>query len=141
MKKVILTSLMLVGVFISSYGQNSNITVKVSEIEKTKGPIYFMLYKSSEGFPSENDKAYKSGKVENYGSNATYTFKDVPKGEYAVAFYQDENNNGEMDSNFLGIPKESVGASNMTGFGKPSFKKSKFKLEGSDKSLYLKFVM
>jgi uncharacterized protein (DUF2141 family) len=47
----------------------------------------------------------------------------VPKGSWAVLVYQDENGNGELDRNFIGIPKENYGFSrNAAGkFGPPSF--------------------
>jgi uncharacterized protein (DUF2141 family) len=47
----------------------------------------------------------------------------VPKGSWAVLVYQDENANGELDRNFIGIPKENYGFSrNAAGkFGPPSF--------------------
>jgi len=36
----------------------------------------------------------------------------IPPGTYAIACYHDENDNGKLDTNFLGIPKEGTGASN-----------------------------
>jgi len=33
-------------------------------------------------------------------------------GKYAVSVFHDENSNGKLDTNFLGIPREGVGASN-----------------------------
>ncbi|MEO1487101.1 MAG: DUF2141 domain-containing protein [Bacteroidota bacterium] len=141
MKKTILTSFIALIFFAFTSEQTSSITVKVSNIEKVEGPIYFMLYKSKDGFPSDQTKAYRQGKVTHYGTEATFTFDNLPVGEYAVAFFQDENNNGKLDSNFLGIPKESVGASNMTGFSKPSFRKSKFQLGQEQIILELEFVI
>ena len=43
----------------------------------------------------------------------------------------DENRNGKLDTNFLGIPKEGVGASNnpKSRFGPPSFEESMFVLD------------
>jgi uncharacterized protein (DUF2141 family) len=47
----------------------------------------------------------------------------VPKGSWAVLVYQDENGNGELDRNFIGIPKENYGFSKNAAskFGPPSF--------------------
>ena len=140
MKKFIITTVLCLAGHALSNAQSSKITVNVSDIENS-GTIYFMLYKSEDGFPSETEKAYKSGTVKKYGTTTSFTFYNIPYGEYAVAFYQDENGNGKMDSNFLGIPKESVGASNMKGFGKPSFKKSRFELGEKGKTLNLTFVL
>jgi uncharacterized protein (DUF2141 family) len=47
----------------------------------------------------------------------------VPKGTWAVLAYQDENGNGELDRNLIGIPKENYGFSRDAAgrFGPPSF--------------------
>jgi uncharacterized protein (DUF2141 family) len=47
----------------------------------------------------------------------------VPKGTWAVLVYQDENGNGELDRNFIGIPKENYGFSRdaASRFGPPGF--------------------
>jgi len=44
-------------------------------------------------------------------------------GQYAIKVFHDENANGELDINFLGIPKESYGFSNHARgrFGPPPF--------------------
>ncbi len=39
-------------------------------------------------------------------------FDQLAGGEYAIRFFHDENNNGKMDTNWLGIPTESYGFSN-----------------------------
>ena len=36
----------------------------------------------------------------------------IPSGEYALMVYLDENSNGSLDKNFLGIPREPVGFAN-----------------------------
>jgi uncharacterized protein (DUF2141 family) len=47
----------------------------------------------------------------------------VPAGVYAVEAYQDENDNGVLDRNFLGMPKEGMGFSRDAPmrFGPPDF--------------------
>ena len=49
--------------------------------------------------------------------------KGVPPGTWAVVAYQDENANGALDTNFLGIPKEPYGFSRdaRSKFGPPGF--------------------
>jgi uncharacterized protein (DUF2141 family) len=41
----------------------------------------------------------------------SYTFRDVPEGDYAVFAFHDENNNGVLDTGFLGRPLEARGFS------------------------------
>ena len=51
----------------------------------------------------------------------------LPKGDYSVAIYQDVNNDKELNTNLVGIPKEPYGFSNnvMGAFGPPSFEAAK----------------
>lgn len=51
---------------------------------------------------------------------------DVPAGRYAVRVYQDLDEDGRFDMNFLGWPREPYGFSNdaHAWFGKPSFGKA-----------------
>ncbi|MEM7484172.1 MAG: DUF2141 domain-containing protein [Bacteroidota bacterium] len=141
MEKTILMTALLILSFAYGKAQTGNITVNVSDIEKVEGDIYFLIYKKDDGFPKEKEKAYKTGKVSNYKTKASFTFEDIPFGTYAIAFFQDENGNGTLDNNFIGIPKEPVGASNMTSLGRPSFKKCKFQLNSESKEMTLTFVL
>jgi len=60
---------------------------------------------------------------------AVCAFKDVPKGVYGISAFHDENNNGKLDTNFIGLPTEDYGASRDArgSFGPPSFSDAKFR--------------
>ena len=60
-------------------------------------------------------------------------FENVPPGTYALSIIHDSNENGELDSNFFGMPKEGFGFSNdvMGTFGPPSFQKASFTISTS----------
>ncbi|MBD3223321.1 MAG: DUF2141 domain-containing protein, partial [Caldithrix sp.] len=62
--------------------------------------------------------------------SVTIRFKDIAYGSYAVSLIHDENENMELDSNWLGIPKEGIAFSNNVKgrFGPPSFNEAKFEL-------------
>ena len=49
--------------------------------------------------------------------------RDLPPGRYAVTAFHDENGNGELDTNLLGIPSEGYGFANdpHSHFGPPDF--------------------
>ena len=63
--------------------------------------------------------------------HATQTLTVRPAGDYAISLYYDENNNGTLDSNFIGIPKEPVALSNNARpkFGPPKYRDAVFALE------------
>lgn len=58
----------------------------------------------------------------------TVTVPDLPPGRYAIQAYLDENDDHEVDQNFLGVPKEGVGFSNNApfGLGPPTFRRAAF---------------
>ena len=120
---------------------SGSITVTIDGIETKKGQIVFMLFNSNEGFPSETDKAYKTGIVKTFSTNASYTFENIPHGTYAIAVFHDEDGNGKIKKNWIGMPKEPVGASNLTKMSKPNFKKCKFQLEASELSIDMIFIL
>lgn len=69
-------------------------------------------------------------------------FQNLPAGEYAVSVYHDENNNKKMDTNFFGIPKEGVGASNNARghLGPPKYKDAKFLFNGKSQTIQIQIV-
>ena len=68
---------------------------------------------------------------------APWTLDDVPHGTYAVALYHDQNDNDELDTNFLGRPQESYGFSNDARgtMGRPDFEEAAFTLSSDSLSL------
>ncbi len=64
--------------------------------------------------------------------SVTVSADSLAPGEYAIRLFHDQNGNGEMDANMVGIPKEPWGFSNSaTGsFGPPKWKKAKFTIDG-----------
>jgi uncharacterized protein (DUF2141 family) len=56
----------------------------------------------------------------------TVLVKGVPAGTWAVLAYQDENGNGELDRNLVGMPKEAYGFSRDARgkFGPPGFEEA-----------------
>jgi uncharacterized protein (DUF2141 family) len=102
--------------------------VTVKNIKDQKGSIRIGLFTNEKDFlkkPSE-------GKVVKVNAKeVSVIFENLPDGEYAVSVIHDENDNGELDSNAFGIPKEGFAFGNnaMGMFGPPSFDKAKIVLK------------
>lgn len=97
---------------LAGYSQDTGPKVTVQNLEGKSGQIYIAWYNSATAFASKQKAAFmKSIKVS--GQNEVHVpFVAIPPGKYAVAVYLDENGNGIIDKNFLGIPKERYGFSN-----------------------------
>lgn len=118
----------------SKYAQTTEytVTISVSGLENTTGDIIVSLYNRGDGFPQEIKKSIKAQKIAATSKPITATFK-VPTGVYAVSVVHDENKNGDMNKNFLGIPTEGYCFSNnATGFmSPPSFSDASFVVKGN----------
>nr|WP_256261288.1 DUF2141 domain-containing protein [Xanthomonas vasicola] len=63
-------------------------------------------------------------------------FKNLPPGRYGVMINHDENANGKLDTNLIGVPVEGYGFSNNpTGMRKPGFDEIVFDLPASGKRI------
>lgn len=105
------------------------LAVNVSGVKKSEGKISVAVYDESEGF-LKFDKVYMSNSAAAAKGTTQVIIKDLPDGEYALAVFHDKNGNNELDTNFMGIPKEPIGFSKakMKMFGPPCFKECAFAL-------------
>ena len=90
------------------------------------------LYSSAEGYPKKSENAAAHARAAISEKRANCEFTGVAPGTYAVSVFHDENSNGKLDTNFIGMPKEGVGASNNASghMGPPKFSAAAFAFKG-----------
>jgi len=108
----------------------ANITTELVGFRSNQGVARVALFRSADGFPGEPSKALRTAVASIAQRRARTIFSGLAPGTYAVSVLHDENNNGKLDTNWLGIPREGVGASNdaRAMFGPPSFEAAKIVL-------------
>ena len=109
------------------------IHVKILDIRNSTGTVDCALFESEEGFPIEVlHSATNVMVIKIRSTQARCDFEDIPPGKYALAVIHDENMNGKLDVNALGIPTEGYGFSNdaASWFGAPTFKDASFRYDG-----------
>lgn len=118
-----------------SFSQNK-LSIEVSGVPSSDGNIMVALYNTSDSF-LKSDLVYKAGSAHAQEGITQVEIEDIPDGEYAIAIFHDANGNDELDTNWLGIPKEDVGfsKSRMKTFGPPSFKECSFKIASDRNSV------
>jgi len=140
MTKAVLTILVLL-ITGFSYGQNKGtLNVQINKLRNTKGHVLVSLYNKAEGFPRNKKVIFRTEKVKVItGRSVTVSFRKIPYGNYAVAVLHDENQSGDMDYRFFGIPKEGYCFSNnaVPFLSPPSFDQAKFRLNRSEKIIKL----
>ncbi len=114
-------------------GVGAVLTVKVTAIHSTKGKIACTLYRGEAGFPTDPKRSIQQRVCEIEGTVSTCRFDPIPADTYAVACFHDEDSNGKLNSNFIGIPKEGVGVSRDAkgSFGPPKYEDAKFLFSGA----------
>lgn len=113
------------------------LTVEISGFRNNDGVARACLYDNEKGFPLKPEYAIRIVSVGITGNRTMAIFRDVPPGTYAVSVLHDENGNGRMDTNALGLPKEGAGASNNPGsiLGPPGFEDARFTVSGAEKTV------
>jgi uncharacterized protein (DUF2141 family) len=124
MKKLIVSTLLLTASFAFS---QVTINVEVNGLKNNKGQVMIGIYNSDKTFL---EKTFRGNVALIKKNKATATFANMPAGEYAISVFHDENSNGKLDVNFMGIPKEEYAASNgAKGFmGPPKYVDAMFKV-------------
>ena len=105
--------------------------IVIEGVSSSDGVIVVALLDSVEQYAS-GDQMYRSdAKVPIQDGRAEVTFQDIPFGDYALKIFHDENANGELDTNWVGYPKEGFGFSNdaMGQFGPPTFEEAAFEIK------------
>ncbi len=104
------------------------LTIEINDIRSSDGNILLQVF-------DEEQNSIK-GIVESIENNkCTIVIENLKPGKYAFRYFHDENGNNEMETNWMGMPKEGFGLSNNAKglFGPPKFEKWLFELSGNKK--------
>ncbi|MBI5544067.1 MAG: DUF2141 domain-containing protein [Deltaproteobacteria bacterium] len=105
----------------------SDLTVEMTGFRNDRGNAKIALWRSKDGFPADESKAERRYQAPIVGGKATLLVERLEPGDWAIAAFHDENDNGKIDLGLFGIPKEGLGVSRDAKgmLGPPSFKSAK----------------
>lgn len=92
-----------------------------------QGTVGCALFVTDNGFPENDRKAHAAVQVDAATAESGVVvcrFPDIEARQVAVTVMHDRDDDGKLDTNWLGLPKEPYGFSNNVGlgtFGPPSF--------------------
>lgn len=136
-KKVFL----IITFFVLGQNINAQLTIEITNIKEITGRIELGLYNIPETFLSTTEQ-YKLIYQPVKNLSEIIIIDSLPKGSYAISLMQDQNENGEMEKNFFGIPKEPYGFS--TNFrpilSKPDFEDAEFYYDGRNLKLNIELI-
>lgn len=107
------------------------LTVEISGLKSATGNVYIAVYDSDSTWLSEEMvQSKKVGIVDALDGDLVRTELQLPLGSYAISVFYDSDDDGELDTNFIGIPKEPIAMSNNAAgqFGPPKYEDAVFNL-------------
>lgn len=126
--------------FLSSPFLSGLLTLSFTGISQPQGNLYVAIYNRESAF-LKTEEVCSQRIVPVTGNTLTLSLSDLPPGTYAISCFQDVNGNGQLDTNWAGIPQEPFGFSNNVKpqFGPPGWAETKFEhtQRGSSLSIQL----
>ena len=122
---------MLLGACFAAAEPGADLRIEIEGLEQASGSVYISVYDPNDDWLGENTVMRKQVLIEDARRDGlVHVDMDLPPGNYALSMYYDRNHNGEMDTNFIGIPKEPIALSNnaRARFGQPKYKDAVFTL-------------
>ncbi|MDG2381338.1 MAG: DUF2141 domain-containing protein [Pirellulaceae bacterium] len=97
--------------------------IEIAGVQPGKGKIQIAIFDNPHVFPDQA-KALRLAWCAADGETVDVNLSELPPGEYAIAAFQDANNDGVLNRNALGIPTEVYGFSNDARgrFGPPDYR-------------------
>ena len=141
---VLFAVLVFVNLTTVAFAQSSScpgIHVKILNIRDNTGTVDCALFDSPVGYPIDAlGSATKVMVMKVRNEEAHCDFEEISPGTYALSVIHDENMNGKLDTNWLGIPKEGYGFSNEARalLGSPSFSAASFQYDGGTLDLTIR---
>jgi uncharacterized protein (DUF2141 family) len=118
----------------------ASLRIEFANLRKAKGSLRVAVYNSQASYMDTGKACHLQVlRVTSVGT-LVMDIKDLPAGSYAVSCFHDLNDNGELDTNLLGIPSEPYGASNNARpkFRAPNWAETRFDLPSAGRSLTIK---
>ncbi|MDO6685761.1 MULTISPECIES: DUF2141 domain-containing protein [unclassified Agarivorans] len=122
----------------------ADVHIDILGIKAGKGQIVVSVWDSEDNYLKTPFliKTIAASNIRN--KQLRFTFSSSLPAECAISVYYDENANGKLDTNWLGIPREAVGISNNVKgrFGPPKYNDGKITLSGNEQifKIYLEEI-
>lgn len=111
--------------------EGSTVSIELSGLATVQGNVYIAVYDSEDTWLGKDTVLQRKVVIADaLDDDLVLAELQLPAGEYAVSIYYDINGNGDLDTNWIGIPKEPVALSNnaRNRFGPPKYKDAVFTL-------------
>jgi uncharacterized protein (DUF2141 family) len=139
MARKILAICFVLPLLLAGEANAARLFVTIRGTHSADGYLYVALFSKPDGFP-DGDYSAQHMKLKAADQTLTAVFDGLVPGIYAVGAYHDENNNGRLDTDFIGYPTEGYALSNgiRAVFSRPRFIDAAFAVGGEDAHVTLR---
>jgi outer membrane protein len=126
LRQELLLLVIVAGYLVAPASRAAELDVRLNNVP-ADGTLIFQVYDAADTFGDLRDPVQEIALPAR--GDGEYRLENISDGEVAVVVYYDENANGRIDKNFIGIPRELLAISN--GYrpkGPPSFSRASFQL-------------
>ena len=112
----------------------ADITITVKGVRNAKGKIAALAFVDGKGFPDRVAMGKAQAQVPARQGEVTVVLKNVPVGKVALTILHDEDGDGKLKRNLIGIPGEGVGMTGKPlGNRAPRFDEAVIEIRGNEK--------
>lgn len=122
------------------YTPAAGLSLVCTNIQQPGGSLFVAVFNSKEHFLKPEKACFQKIVPVTQRGKLEIKLPEVPPGVYALSIFHDENNNGRLDKNWLGIPTEPYCFSNNARpkFRAPNWDETKFTLASDSAPLVLR---
>jgi len=138
MHRTIAIALLFMLAFAQALCAQVRVSLTVEGFHSARGKLLLAVFNREEQFPYEPFLDFSWQKDTLAGYSMTVEFSLPGYGVYAFSVLDDENGNGELDKNFIGLPQERFGFSNGAKaglFGPPDYPECTVEIKQGDNKL------
>ena len=117
-----------------AFASAADLTVRIEGVRSADGDIRVALHRRADGVDFPDSAGILKAAMRPAGKAGDLVFADLAPGDYAVAAFHDEDRDGDLNTNLLGMPTEGYGFSNEARgtFGPPGFDAAAFTIRAGE---------
>ncbi len=126
--------------FFPDKDEQPGFTIQIQNLLNDHSPVCIAIYRREDKFPGNTSYLKRIVARPDHAYYLTVSENELKEGFYAIACFQDVNQNDKLDKNLFGIPTEPYGFSNdfRPKFKAPSFDQCKFLVDPDHTTVKIK---
>ena len=117
-----------------AFASAADLTVRIEGVRSADGDIRVALHRRADGVDFPDSAGIVKAAMRSAAKGGDFLLAGLPPGDYAVAAFHDEDRDGDLNTNLLGMPTEGYGFSNEARgiFGPPGFDAAAFTIKADE---------